>query len=91
MASRGCYSKDMTKTPDTQSLRRFKRTLTNLESVLYRQTKGQGWSTTDPAAYCRDLWQMVRDFDDVADTLDNDPKLAARFARAERRAYGLRP
>lgn len=75
-----------------QATARFMRTLRNLESVLYRQRTGQytGRNTpADPTDYVKSLHALVLCSDAVAGMLDSNDKLAARYNRAERRAYGL--
>jgi hypothetical protein len=81
----------MTTTPDHTGY--FLRRLRALESLLYRQSKGGNIRNRepDPRAYCRQMWELIKESDQLADRLDTDEKLAARFNRAERRAYGLRP
>jgi hypothetical protein len=73
--------------------RRFRRILRNLESFYYRQDHGGNVRNRppDPVGYimrCRELFQEC---DALYDVLDQDEKLAARYNRAERRAFGCAP
>lgn len=68
----------------------FKRTLRNAESAHARRTTLTGRNApADPRHYFATLRAMMLTVDAVAEALDNDPRLAARYARAERRAAGL--
>jgi len=81
--------------PTTQNVDTFKRILRNLESALYRRDSGQLTGRNDSSSqqglrgHLRRLHEMVLHCDDVADELDSNERLAARYSKAERRVYNL--
>lgn len=79
---------------DDQNVADFRRTLRNLQSLLYRLDHGLTGTrnrTPDPRAYAAKLQALVGVSDAVCDLLDANARLALSYNAAERRAYGLEP
>lgn len=76
----------------TTALDTFTRTLRNLEGMQRRAstlTRNHASSEKTRDMNLRRLRDMVATSDEVCDALDNDPRLAARYNRAERKELGL--
>lgn len=79
----------------TNTQNEFTRTLRNLEGMLARRDSGSLTGRNDSASqdgmrrHARRLHNMILDHEDVGAMLDANPRMAARYDRAERRVYGM--